>query len=78
VLDSLVHREDAEVAGAAQAAMLEQLPQRAQRRGAAVGVQHHAVDEVRPGQVQHRSVDRLAAVTEEVIRLGAEQVRDRG
>ena len=53
MLDALVHRQDGEVAGAAQAPVVEQGLQGAQHAGPDVFLRHHAVNEIGPGQVQH-------------------------
>ena len=76
VLDPLIDGQDAEVARAAEATVIEQLAQVPERRGAAVGVHIHAVDEVRPRDVQQRLIDRLAAVAEQIICIVTEQIRD--
>jgi hypothetical protein len=74
VLDALVDREDAHVAGAAEATVGEQRLEVAQRLRVAVGAAVHAVDEVRTRQVQQRRVDRAALVLEQVLGLVPQQV----
>ena len=72
VLDALVDGQDRDVARAVEATVREQALQRAQDRRRAVAVLDDAVDEVGAGQVEAVPRDRGALVTEEVLRLLAE------
>jgi hypothetical protein len=74
VLDPLVDRQDADVARTRQATAVTQPLEVAQHVRRAVGVEHDAVDEVRPGEVQLVRRDRLAAVREQVLGVVAEQL----
>ena len=76
MLDALVDRQDADVAGAGQAAAAVEPLEVAESRGAAIAVEHHAVDEVGAGQMQQALVDGLAAVREQRVGLRAEQRLD--
>ena len=74
VLDPLVDRQDAHIAGSGEATVLEQPPQVANRRRASVAVEQHAFDEVRAGQMQQRSINRLAAMIQELIGISPKQI----
>ena len=65
VLDALVDREDRDVPGAGQAAVLVDRRQVAQDAVRAVGAGPDAIDEVRPRQVQQRLRHRLASMLEQ-------------
>jgi hypothetical protein len=77
VLDPLVDREDREVTGARQAPVVEHRAEVADRGHAAVGVEHHPLDEVRARQMQVLGTDRLAAVLQQALGVIAEQIGDR-
>lgn len=78
VLDPLVDRQDAEIAGPSEAPVVEQGLEIAQRRDLAVAVRQDAADEVRSGQVQLVRGDRLRSVLEQRVGLVAEQPLDVG
>ncbi len=78
VFDALVHGEDRHVAGVGQTAGAEQLLQAAQDLRCAVGVGHHAIDEVPSGQVEHGLVDGLALMLEQELGFLAQQGFDSG
>ena len=73
VLDALVHRQDRYVAGAGQAAVVEQRLQVAQHLRRAVGGGVDPVHEVRAGQVKILGGDGLGRVTEQVLGVGAQE-----
>src|SRR5687767_2126276 len=74
MFDPLIHRQDGEITGAAEAAMAEQAFQIGQDPIVAIGERPHAVNEVRPRQVEHPAWHGLALVVEERIGLVAEEL----
>ena len=74
VLDALVDRQDRDVAGAAQAAGVEDRLEVAQHRGRPVGLRHDAIDEVGPGQVQVLLVEALRFVAQKGFGLGTQEL----
>ena len=72
VLDALIDRQDADVARAAEPPVVVERLQVSQYLRVAVGLDEHALDEVRPGQVQARCVERLALVVQQALGLVAE------
>src|SRR3954449_5906882 len=76
VLDALVDRQDRDVAGPREAAVVEQPLQVAQRRGGAVGAEPEAVDRVRARKVELVGGDRLARVLQEALGFVAEELLD--
>src|SRR4029077_7702240 len=78
VLDALVDRKDRKVAGAGEAAMIEEGLQVAQSLDGAVAVLPDAAHEVRAGQVELALGHRLALVLEQVGRVFSEQLLELG
>src|SRR5581483_4660910 len=76
VLDALVDRQDAQVAGPAEASVLEHRLQAAQDLVRPVRARDDLVEEVWPRQVQQVLVDRLAGVAEQRLGLVPEQLLD--
>ena len=76
VLDALIDREDREVAGPAETAVVEDRLQRAQDRDRAVRLRDDAIDEIGPRQVQPITLDRAADVRQERLGFGAERALD--
>ena len=66
------------IAGAGQAAVVEQPLEVAEHAGVAVAGGEDAVDEIGAGQVQRLSGDRLAHVCEQAVGLVAEELADGG
>ena len=67
MLDTLVNRQNRDVARPTQAAMIEQLLQAAQHTDRAIRVDPDAIDKIRAGQVQHFFGDRFALVAEQIF-----------
>ncbi len=67
VLDALVDRQDREVAGARQAAVVEERLQAAEDPGRPVAILPDPIDEVRPRQVQLLFRDGLGLVFEKAL-----------
>jgi len=78
VLDALVDRQDGDVAGAAEAPVVEDFLHRPEDLGAAVGVFPDAVYEVGAGEVELVFGNGLAFVVEQVLGLVAEVLGNGG
>ncbi len=74
MLDALVDREDREVPGAGQTAVVVHGLQVPEHGRTAVGLGDDAVDEVGAGEMQLIPGDGLAGVAEQVLRLVAEHL----
>ena len=73
MLDSLVDREDRDVAGAGEAAAVEEETEVAEHLGVAVGLTEDAVDEVGAGKDEVLLRDAGRLVVEQGVGVGAEQ-----
>ena len=78
MLDALVHRQDGNEAGAAEATVIEQGLVAAHDRGRAVALRDHPVDEVRTGQVQAGARDAAALIGKQAVGFCAQQFYDVG
>ena len=76
MLDPLVDRQDRQVPGATEAAVVEQLLQVAQNRHGPVAVDEDPVDKVRSGERELVALDRLALVAEQGVSLVPERLAD--
>ena len=76
VLDALIDREDAHVAGAAEAPVVEDALKRADHAGGAVAVEEDALGEVGAGEGETLAGNAAAGVTEEALGVLAEQCGD--
>jgi len=76
MLDALIHREDGQVPGTAQAPVVIHLLQRPQHGDGAIAGSRDAVDEVRARLAQPRCRDGLAAMTEEALGVLPEDLLD--
>jgi len=76
MLDTLVDRQDGDVAGAGKASMAEDLLQAAQHLGAAVRARDDPVDEVGAWEVELLPGESRGAIGEQVLGFGAEKVLD--
>ena len=74
VLDALVDRQNREVAGAGEAAAIEQRLQAGQHARRPIGSAVDALDVVGPGQMQLLLRNRLALVPQQRRRVGAEDL----
>src|SRR5690606_8782761 len=75
VFDTLVDRQDRQVAGTRQAPVREQRLQAAQHTGGAVGGAVEAVDPVGAGQMQPLLGDTSSPVAEKAVTVVAKQVK---
>ncbi len=73
VFDALVHRQDAQEAGARQPAGIKQTLQVAQNPVVAVRRSEDAVHEVRAGQVEQRFANLWFVEAQQVVSVGAQQ-----
>ena len=76
MLDALVDRQDRQVAGAAEPAVVEHLLQVAQHGDRPVALHKDAVDVVGPGEVELAALDCLALVAEQEVGLVPEHLAD--
>lgn len=77
MFDPLVHREDREVPGSCEPAMIGQGLQGTQHRDRTIGAEVQSVHKVRTGQVQRLLGDAGAAVLQQALGIVAEQLGDR-
>ena len=74
VLDSLVHRQDGQIAGPGQTAMIENLRQTAQHGRRAIGLRVNPIHKVRPGQMKFLLRNGLAMMFEQVFGAVAQEL----
>ena len=74
VLNTLVHRQNGDVSGAAETPVIEQSPEIAQHRGATVAVAEDPVEIVGPGEREVLGRERLGRVAQESVRILAEEL----
>ena len=74
MLNTLVHRQNGDVPGAAEAPVVEQGPEIAQHRGAAVAVAEDPVEIVGSGEREVLGRERLGRVPQESVRILAEEL----
>ena len=74
MLDSLVDRQDREIAGATETSVIEDALEVAQDRDRTIALSEHTVDVIRPRQVQRSAGDGLTLVTQKGLGFGPEQI----
>ena len=76
VFNTLIHRQDRQIAAAGQTPVAEHLLQAAQHRHAAVAGDKHTVNKIGPWHVQRFLGDGFAHVAEQMVGFGAQNFGD--